>query len=76
MKFKMKFLRQRTKTRIYKAYMVVFKSSDYRLLADQTCKRCHGIGNVGMNIKSKKAVHCKCLIFIRFPIDYILIFDK
>ena len=61
--------------RLKKDYKAIYISSSMSLLANQKCKQCSGIGYIGRNFKSHKVVHCRCLIAIRFLINYIKIYD-
>ena len=62
--------------KLKKDYKVIFISPDsYRLLADKNCKHCYGSGHVGTDMKRNKVIACKCLITVKFPINYIKIFN-
>ena len=61
--------------KLKKDYKVVMQSGFNRLLADQNCKHCYGSGYIGTDTKHNKAIACKCLIIVKFPINYIKVFN-
>lgn len=60
--------------KLKKDYKAIYISSSISLLANQKCK-CSGIGYIGKDLTRHKVVHCRCLIAVRFPINYIKIYD-